>query len=284
MDEKLDLDLAKHLADMSPMGIVVTDSNDKISWVNRSMCEFVAVPAEALVGHDYSELTTRYLDGFAEHSDLWKVSNIVSRQNRWLISLDCPPSNALPGNAKYFADVTELMKLKSEVRNLKDQLENNSSADTLTGLLNKKALFQALEPQVSRSRRYGNPLSVIIMEIEGFKTTDAKVSPVTDQALTAVSFYLRDQMRWVDLVGRTQDNEFTLILPETTENDAVKLANKIQARIQSLSLPESPDVTISVNAKFGICSWEKGDDTNMLLRKCKTNMSEVIPAEEGVVS
>jgi len=285
MADKLDLDLANHLADMSPMGIVVTDQSNKITWINRSMCEFVSVPKDALVGQDYAELTTKYLDGFAEHPDLWKVSNIVSRQNRWLISLDCPTDGlSLDGNAQYFADVTELMKLKTEAKNLKDQLENNSTADTLTGLLNKKALMQSLEPQVSRSRRYSNPLSVIAMEIESYKTPDTNVTPVTDQVLTAVSFYLRDQMRWVDLVGRTQDNEFTLILPETSEEDALKLAHKINVRIQSLSLPESPDITISVNAKFGVCSWEKGDDTGMLLRKCKEKMAVLETPEETVVS
>jgi diguanylate cyclase (GGDEF)-like protein len=144
--------------------------------------------------------------------------------------------------------------------------------------------MQSLEPQVSRSRRYGNPLSVIAMEIDSYKTADNVEQPVTDQVLTAVSFYLRDQMRWVDLVGRTQDNEFTLILPETTENDAVKLAHKIKARIQSLSLPDSPETTISVHAKFGISSWGKGDDTTMLLRKCKESMSDVIPEEESALS
>ena len=272
MTDTLNSDLANHVADMSPMGIVVMDENNVITWVNRSMCEFVSVPPEALLGQNYSELTTKYLDGFAEHPDLWKVSNIVSRQNRWLVSIDCPEMRTFEGNIRYFSDVTELMKLKTEAKNLKDQLENNSTTDSLTSLLNKKALMQALEPQVSRSRRYGNPLSVIIIQIEGFETQDSKVSPVNDQALTAVSFYLRDQMRWVDLVGRTQDNEFTLILPETTEEDALKLANKINTRIQHMSLPDAPDVTVSVKAQFGFCAWEKGDDSSTLLRKCKEKM------------
>lgn len=285
MTEKLNTQLANHLADFSPMGIVVTNEKNEITWINRSMCEFVSVPPDALIGQDYSELTTKYLDGFAEHSDLWKVSNIVSRQNRWLVSLDCPPDNSLPaGQARYFADVTELMKLKTEVKNLKDQVENNSTADSLTGLLNKQALMQAIEPQVSRSRRYGNPLSVITMEIDSCKTSENAVISVTDPVLTAVSFYLRDQMRWVDLVGRTKDNEFTLILPETSEEDAYKLAQKINTRLQSLSLPDSPETTVQVDALFGITAWQKGDDTSMLLRKCKDNMTKLAIEAESIAS
>ncbi len=282
MIDKLEQNLANHLVHTAPVGVVIFDENQQITWVNNTMCEFVAIPPDALVGENYSELTTKYLDSFAEHPDLWKVSNIVSHQNRWLVSLNCPQSPTLKGTAKYFVDVTELMKLKTEVKNLKDQLENNGSADTLTGLLNKKALLQALEPQVSRSRRYNNPLSIIIMQIDSFEAHTESVTPVTDQVLTAVSFYLRDQMRWVDLVGRTKDNEFTLILPETREADALKLAKKINDRIQRLSLPDTPDVTISVQARFGIAGWEKGDDTNMLLRKCRENLSDTLPTEATV--
>ncbi len=282
MTEKLDVDLANHITNMSPVGVVITDADDKITWVNRTMCEFVSVPPETLIGADYAELTSKYLDGYAEHADLWKVSNTVSVQNRWIISLDCPPTPLLQGNAKYFLDATNLMKLKSEVKSLHDQLENNGSADSLTGLLNRNALMQTLEPQVSRSRRYNNPLSVIVIQVDTFAAHDDENTPELDQALTAVSFYLRDQMRWVDLVGRTQDNEFTLILPETNKADAIKLAHKINERIQRLSLPESPEVTISVNAKFGIAAWDKGDDTRMLLQKCRESISAVVPEAESV--
>ena len=79
-------------------------------------------------------------------------------------------------------------------------------------------------------------------------------------------------MRWVDLVGRTGDSEFTLVLPETNAEDAKKLAAKIENRIQNLSLPDRPEVAISVNATFGLASWQKGDDTSMLLKKARAGM------------
>ena len=282
MTNMLETNIANHLVNMSPVGVVMLDNAEKVQWVNQTMSEFLSMPASELQNISYLDLTTKYLDGFSEHPDLWKVSNIISRQDRWLISLDCPPAESMPANGKYFVDVTEIMRLKTECRNLKDQLENNSTADTLTGLLNKRTLLQALEPQVSRSRRYNNPLSVIIMQIDTYNAHLKNVTPVTDQALTAVSFYLRDQMRWVDLVGRTQDNEFTLILPETNESDALKLARKINSRIQHLSLPDTPDVTIAVQARFGVAAWGKGDDTSMLLKKAKSNLTSDIGTEESV--
>jgi len=272
--QNLNLELATTALDMSPVGVLVFDKENIIQWTNPTMCEFLGAPSAEIINISVTDLATRYLDGFSDHPDLWKVSNVIDRQTRWLVTIDNPKTDSNGNTIRYFSDVSEIMKLKTECRNLKDQLDNVSTADTLTGLLNKRSLMQALEPQVSRSRRYNNPLSIIVMQIENFEAHAKNVTPVTDQVLTSVSFYLRDQMRWVDLVGRTGDSEFTLILPETSEEDAKKLASKIEARLQSLSLPDAPEVMISVNARYGIAAWEKGDDTSMLLKKVKEDMSE----------
>jgi len=273
----LDQKTVTHALNMSPVGVVIYDGNNKIQWINQIMSEFLCMPADQIIGLDPEAFIAQHLDGFADHPNLWKVSNSMSQQNRWLISLDTPPDGNEPADTtiKYYVDVSEIMKLKTEVRNLKDQLDNNSTADTLTGLLNKRALLQSLEPQVSRSRRYNNPLTLIVMQIDSFDAHNAETKPVIDQVLTAVSFYLRDQMRWVDLVGRTSDNEFTLILPETRRQDACVLVEKINTRLNQLSLPDTPDVIISVNAKFGVAEWEKGDDTRLLIRKAKNNLDSL---------
>ncbi|HFD12001.1 MAG TPA: sensor domain-containing diguanylate cyclase [Crenotrichaceae bacterium] len=282
MSTLLDQDIANQTLNMSPVGTVIFNADNRITWVNQAMREFVNAKNDQLINLSFSELNSKYLDGFSDHPDLWKVASATSQQSRWLISLDSPQNEANSAqNVRYYVDVTEIMKLKTECRNLKDQLENHSTADLLTGLLNNRSLLQSLEPQVSRSRRYGNPLSVIVMQINDFETNSDTIKPATDQVLTAVSFYLRDQMRWVDLVGRTGDQEFTLILPETTKTDALTLANKINKRLGEMSLPDSPEVTATINAKFGVEEWRKGDDSTILLRKAREN-SVTLKNEEPV--
>lgn len=277
MTTLLDQDIANQALNMSPVGTIIFNQENKVKWTNQAMREFLSAREDDLINLSFTDLNAKYLDGFSEHPDLWKVSSSTSQQSRWLISLNSPENaESSDNNIRYFVDVTEIMKLKTECRNLKDQLENNSSSDLLTGLLNNRSLLQSLEPQVSRSRRYGNPLSIIVMQIENYETQDETVTPATDQVLTAVSFYLRDQMRWVDLVGRTNDQEFTLILPETNKSDADALANKINKRLANLSLPDSPEVTAKVNAKFGVAEWGKGDDSAILLKKARENASNLI--------
>jgi diguanylate cyclase (GGDEF)-like protein len=282
MTTLLDQNIANQALNMSPVGTLLFNSENKVIWVNQAMHEFLNAKTEDLLGLSFTELSTKYLDGFSEHPDLWKVSSSTSEQSRWLISLDSPENKTSSDqNIRYYVDVTEIMKLKTECRNLKDQIDNNSTSDLLTGLLNNRSLLQSLEPQVSRSRRYGNPLSVIVMQINDFQTQNKNVTPVTDQVLTAVSFYLRDQMRWVDLVGRTNDQEFTLILPETSKADAQALAVKINNRLANLSLPDSPEVSATVNATYGVEEWTKGDDSSMLLKKARNNLV-TLSAEEPV--
>lgn len=266
----LDQDIAYQALNMSPVGTIVLDQGNRITWTNQAMREFLSAKDSDLINLNITELNTKYLDGFSDHPDLWKISAATSQDSRWLISLNSPQNtDKNETNILYFVDVTEIMKLKTECRNLKDQIENNSSSDLLTGLLNNRSLLQSLEPQVSRSRRYGNPLSVIVIEISSFETQSEDVTTVTDHVLTAVSFYLRDQMRWVDLVGRTGDQEFTLILPETGKSDADALAVKINKRLANLSLPDSPEVTAKINAKFGVAEWGKGDDSAILLKNAR---------------
>jgi GGDEF domain-containing protein len=131
-----------------------------------------------------------------------------------------------------------------------------------------------LEQQVSRSRRYGNPLSVIVIEITGAGADEAGAAPTTDPVRLAVGQFLRDQLRWVDFIGRGPDDRFTLVLPETPEPHATRLADKLRQRLADLALPES-DTRIKVEARLAVAGWTKGDDAGRLLRRVGEGLGRV---------
>ena len=271
---KIDHGSAQSALEHAPMGVMMVGANQVISWANTAMSEFLGTTPEQIQGRLLAELQSTQLRKNEFNENLWCASNpALPQYERWLILLEkqISPSSTV----YYFVDSTELVKLKAEKQNLLDQLENASTNDPLTGVLNKKALRQSLEPQVSRSRRYDNPLSMIILQIDGFNSSDAAISPVNEHVLKAVSFYLRDQMRWVDLVGRTDDNEFTLVLPETRYPDAERLAHKINNRLSQLSLPDTPSITVAIDCKIGIAEWEKGDDANNLVQKAHRGLERL---------
>lgn len=268
----LEQSLARQALDESPMGVIITDADERIAWSNKTMSGFLGKTGDELLGEVFAQLTHEFSQQTNDQTPLWRIPPIQGQPDRWLLLVDKQISNGI--TARYFVDSSELIRLRTEVQHLNDQLESTATNDPVTGVLNRRALLQGLEPQVSRSRRYENPLSIVVMQIDKFETGNETIATVTEHVLRGIGFYLRDQLRWVDLVGRTADNEFTLVLPETHEADATAIAQKINERIKSLSLPDNPDVTVRVDAKLGVTEWQRGDDTTKLLKRAQSSVQE----------
>ncbi|MDH5544840.1 MAG: diguanylate cyclase [Gammaproteobacteria bacterium] len=265
--KSLEPSLSTTALELLPSGVIITDTDNRIFWINKTMQGFLSVDGDRLIGQEFSSIEADFLIPSSNTRHVWRIPQPLQDSERWLIQVQQELS---PGfTAHYFSDSSELVQLKAANKSLSDQLDNTSTSDPITGVLNRRALLQGLEPQVSRSRRYGNPLALIVLEIEKFASSDRTVSAVTEHVLKGVGYYLRDQLRWVDLVGRTNTREFTLVLPETGLDDAQSIARKILARLQQLSLPDTPNLTVKVDAKIGIVEWEKGDDINRLIEKAQ---------------
>ncbi len=169
------------------------------------------------------------------------------------------------------ADVSDQERLAEENARLRQQVEDLKLTDELTGLANRRAIAQALDLHVSRSRRYKNPLSTVLVAVDLQKL--ASVRPLsTDPATLAVSRYLRDRLRWVDQIGRWEEDQFLLVLPETSEADARGLLDKIVNEQDSMQLPEPYD-DLRPQLRFGLACWSKGDDMRTLLRKAHKDLT-----------
>lgn len=259
----LDISAANEILDHAPTGIFATDADGKVTWRNQTFDQFFT-GIEDLDNIPVERLFQQVLEPSDESPDLFHLPPAAGRQQRWLLSAK-QEMQGTGGQVWYLLDVTEIMRLRVEVNSLSQQLENNSPTDELTGLLNSKALYNAMDRQVSRSRRYGNPLSIMVINIKHFNSSSGQVSQ--DQALKALSFFLRDQLRWVDLVGRTNEREFTLVLPETTAQDAERLADKIDQNTQNISILDDKESTASLDIAVGLTEWRKGDDARSILRR-----------------
>lgn len=168
----------------------------------------------------------------------------------------------------YLQDLTELSTLARERDALAEELARLSTRDTMTSLPNHKALWQALEPLISRSRRYENPLTLVRLRIDTATELDSVHGPgAHNSAMVKLAQTLRDQVRWADLVGRFDESEFLLILPETSTDAAQTLVDKLRERIAELKLATERGDTFTITPLFGIASWQKGDDGRLLLKR-----------------
>ena len=113
-----------------------------------------------------------------------------------------------------------------------ERAERLARVDELTGLPNRRAFGEAIATEISRSRRFGTPLSLIIGDLDDFKRiNDVHGHPAGDACLQAVGDAVKATLRQYDTCFRWGGDEFALLLPETTEADAHQVAFRVAAAV-----------------------------------------------------
>jgi len=122
--------------------------------------------------------------------------------------------------------INETLRVKNE------ELQRLSLTDGLTGLDNRRQLMQTLESEVERFRRHGHGFAVVMLDVDHFKDyNDSHGHLAGDDVLTRVGGLLRECTRGVDCSARYGGEEFVLVLPETSVDRAVEVAERIRARL-----------------------------------------------------
>lgn len=163
--------------------------------------------------------------------------------------------------ATHAAVVMERNALYSQTEELKKQ----SITDHLTGLLNRRYLHERLEEELSRSSRYERRLSLLMVDLDGFKYyNDTYGHLLGDKILKIIAEAIVKSVRSVDLVSRYGGDEFMVILPETDVASAVTIAERLRNDIATTALPARPSsfVTASIGV---VCYPEHGTSTEQLL-------------------
>lgn len=174
--------------------------------------------------------------------------------------IEIDPANDL--HARLYIDITREVELGRAHDALNEELSQNILTDRVTGLLNQRGVMLALEPQVARSRRYNSPISVIMMEVV---CEDDRGS-----AYLHVARLLKDQLRWADLVGCTDTREFMLVLPETSPEAAVRIADKLTRSVKEMAKQQLDGQ--SVATCYGVTGWRRSDNAETLLKRAGVAM------------
>jgi diguanylate cyclase (GGDEF)-like protein len=152
-----------------------------------------------------------------------------------------------------------------------------SFTDPLTGMANRRQLFLRLDQEFSRSVRFGDPLSILMIDLDLFKQINDKFGhTVGDGVLRGVAQALRRNVRKIDIVSRYGGEEFCIVLPRVGKPEALEVAEKLRRSVGAAALP-SPEgvgplrVTISLGvATLGI----DADDVAGLIEKADTALYE----------
>ena len=146
--------------------------------------------------------------------------------------------------------------------NYKIELEKLSSTDSLTGIGNRRHFHDKLKEERSRANRYDHALSFIMLDIDYFKkVNDEHGHGVGDSVLIEYAKLISSMIRDGDEFCRIGGEEFILILPHTTRDDAEKLAEKLRIAVENYKK------VLPITMSFGVIEYIKGEEMEFILKR-----------------
>jgi len=145
-------------------------------------------------------------------------------------------------------------------------VQRQALVDGLTGLANRRPCEDALKREVARAKRLGDPLAVIVADLDDFKAVnDAHGHPTGDKVLREFAEALKASVREVDVASRWGGEEFVVVLPGTDEAGGAQVAERIREEFALRAVPAPRGGRISTTASFGVVGFAGRGGTNELL-------------------
>lgn len=262
----------------APIGILLLDDKNCIQWHNDTLPQLLGIDQQ-LTGKSATTLKDELRAVLIDPPETILLQH--GDEQRWLRCNRQAVDNK--NSVHFYLDISAEQQLRHERDQLVEDLQQLTTRDPVTGLPNRHALLQGLEPLISRSRRYGNPLSLIKLhaELEG---NDAPSEALQQQTWMQVAQLLKDQMRWADIIGRYDGSDFLLILPETAEEAARQLAEKLCALVSEQQLTTTDGKSYNIRPYCGITGWRKGDDATLMLQRVSDSVSAAKAADRPIAA
>jgi diguanylate cyclase (GGDEF)-like protein len=145
-----------------------------------------------------------------------------------------------------------ILDLQTELLNAREALREQATRDALTGLWNRRAILEAFERELARSRREGFPLGIAIADLDHFKAINDTYGHLAgDGVLQAAARRIRAAVRSYDSVGRCGGEEFLIVLPGCNEDSVMVHAERMRQELERQAL-ETDQISFPITASFGV--------------------------------
>jgi diguanylate cyclase (GGDEF)-like protein/PAS domain S-box-containing protein len=260
--------------------IAVLDGQGKIVTVNEAWKQFARengnTDPESYIGTNYfmaCEAAIQLGDGIALQVDhaIHAVMNGLQDEfsieypchsptrQRWFILTVVPQQKSRQGVIVIHQDITERKQAEQMLKEINLVLQTTlerekelARTDPLTGINNRRRLFEMAEHEFEVAERYQQPLAVMMYDLDHFKkVNDTFDHSVGDLILQRVTQIVRDELRSADVIGRYGGEEFIVLLPMTNAQQAFQLAERIRINVEALGIETAKGVA-SVTLSIGI--------------------------------
>ncbi len=185
------------------------------------------------------------------------------------------PGGDLLGIVEHITDITERVKAEKALAESERRYKELSLVDELTKLFNKRYFNTHLQLEVERANRHGQPLSLLLLDIDNFKHhNDTYGHADGDRVLARLGQVIAASLRVNDIPCRYGGEEFTIILPVTSGEEATVVAERIRASFAGVAFYPTPQETVRKTVSIGVTQYRAGESGQSLLERADQNMYE----------
>ena len=249
----------------------ITDKNGIITYVNDAMLSHTGYDKEDLVGHKIGMFKSgHHHKSFYE--DLW--ATIMSGKTFKAVF-----TNRKKDKKLYYEEeiITPIMDGRGDIQHfvatsqditervlMEEKLQKLATVDSLTGIYNRYKINEEIEIEIGRNKRYDESFALVMLDIDHFKrVNDTYGHEVGDYVLQEISTLVTKEIRESDRFGRWGGEEFMLILPKLSKQEALHVSEKLRSKIQSHDFKDIGHITISIGATV----FESSDSKESLLKR-----------------
>lgn len=257
-------------------GVCVLDAEGRISFMNPG--------AEALLGWTEAELDGKNIHDVihpytvADVHQSWDdcpIHQVIKTGKRYsshdemfirkngsfipvsVIAIPILEDNKVVAAVTSFMDISEIKKAHSALNKANQLLELQACTDSLTGICNRSKFDEMLLVELSRARRHSTPLSILMLDIDHFKNVnDTFGHHIGDIVLQELAANITKNIRMQDCFARWGGEEFILLLPHTTGEQAAQFAENCRVQIEKLRIKGLEGITCS----FGVTELRADDN------------------------
>jgi len=159
-------------------------------------------------------------------------------------------------------------------KSYENMLHNLATTDSLTGIYNRREFLRLAEGELARSRRYGDPLAMVMLDVDNFKqVNDTQGYHAGDQVLVQLANCISKNLRDIDIFGRLGGEEFAILLPMTNHTQALETAERLRKSLTGTRI-SAGDQAMQVTASFGVAGLDDDGTLGHILRRADAALYE----------